>query len=216
MGVLSFLKTTFLPSAQEAADRRLAVFGTTSKIPAIITAGVAGAVIATPFLREAAISTVVKHPVTTLLGTAVVAGGGLKLVGPAFTTTKKATEVAVPIITGEKKITDKDFSDVAKTVGIIAGVGALGTAVGIIGSKVLGKEDKVETMKEAIVGSSVGFQPIIPDTQTITTGRKAYKRRTTTKTPSLRQSVRVNIINNPVTTGLRITNKRFINERILN
>lgn len=39
VSILQRLKNTFLPSAEEGARRRQKVFGTTSKIPAIITAG---------------------------------------------------------------------------------------------------------------------------------------------------------------------------------
>lgn len=214
MGILSTLKNVFLPDAQTAADRRQAVFGTTSKIPPIIAAGVAAAVVAVPVLRTAAIKTVIAHPVATVLGTAVVSGGGLKLVEPAFQATKKATEVAVPVLTGEDGISSKNIKEVAKTVGLIAGVGTLGVAAGIIGEKVLSSDKVTETEKALIASSDTGT--ILPATTTVSPSRASYRRRTAQKTPSVIQSVRINVINRPVTTGFRVTNKRYIKERIFN
>lgn len=59
-----------------------------------------------------------------------------------------------------------------------------------------------------------GEIPLTPETTTITTGKRAYKRRRAKKTPSVRQSVRVDIVNKPI--GMRITNKRYIRHELLN
>lgn len=60
-----------------------------------------------------------------------------------------------------------------------------------------------------------GEIPLTPEVTTITTGKKPYKRRRAKKVPSVRQSVRVNIFNRPVATGIRITNKRYISPELL-
>lgn len=57
--------------------------------------------------------------------------------------------------------------------------------------------------------------PILPETTTITTGKRPYKRRRAKKVPSVRQSVRINIMNKPIATGVRITNKRYISQELL-
>lgn len=71
-----------------------------------------------------------------------------------------------------------------------------------------------QIIKEKPVGITEEI-PIVPEVTTITTGRKPYKRRRAKITPSVRQSVRVNIINRPTATGLRITNKRYLNHRLV-
>jgi hypothetical protein len=45
MGVFGFLKKTFLPTKQEGMERRLSAFGTTSIVPVVATAIVAGAAV---------------------------------------------------------------------------------------------------------------------------------------------------------------------------
>jgi len=71
--------------------------------------------------------------------------------------------------------------------------------------------------KQLIPEKAVGVEeaPILPETTTITTGKKPYKRRRAKITPSVKQSVRINIISRPVATGLRILNKRYINQEVL-
>lgn len=61
-----------------------------------------------------------------------------------------------------------------------------------------------------------GETPLTPETTTISTGKKPYKRRRAKITPSVRQYVRVNVLSRPVATGLRIINKRYINQELLN
>jgi len=58
---------------------------------------------------------------------------------------KKGVETTADIIEGKKKLTSETVKDVAKTAGIITGVGALGVGAGLIAKKILKKkEDKVE------------------------------------------------------------------------
>lgn len=98
--------------------------------------------------------------------------------------------------------------------GLLAGAVVGGLAI-VKGSQILPDllPDK-QLIKEKPLGIE-GETPITPQTATITTGKKKYKRRKVKKSPSVRQSVRVNIINRPTNTGLRITNKRYLNKELL-
>ena len=173
-------------------------------------------------IGKKAVSVAVKHPLGTLFGAGLLATeGGRKFVkkipGKVFGAGEFTGEVLEKIEEGE----------VLPTTGeILVGAGLLGGA--IIGGTLLYEkltDDKKEEppidttpesldapgeqlIKEKPVG--VADAPMTQETQTITTGKKRYKRRRAIKTPSMRQSVRVNIINSP-----RHTNKTFINERLL-
>jgi len=68
-----------------------------------------------------------------------------------------------------------------------------------------------QLQKEQPLGDG-GSAPL-PETTIINAPKKRYKRRQKQKTPSVRQSVKININNRPV--GLKIENKRYLNELII-
>jgi len=71
----------------------------------------------------------------------------------------------------------------------------------------------VQALKESPVG--IGGDAPTPETIKLSSKKKRSKRRTAKKTPSITQSLRVNILNAPRVTGMRITNKRYLNQRLL-
>ena len=207
------------PVTTQMLETGLATVGYVGLLLGGTTAG--GAAIA-KVIGKKAVSVAVKHPLGTLFGAGLLATeGGRKFVkkipGKVFGAGEFTGEVLEKIEEGE----------VLPTTGeILVGAGLLGGA--IIGGTLLYEkltDDKKEEppidttpesldapgeqlIKEKPVG--VADAPMTQETQTITTGKKRYKRRRAIKTPSMRQSVRVNIINSP-----RHTNKTFINERLL-
>ena len=109
-----------------------------------------------------------------------------------------------------------------KKAGIVGGLAALGIGAVVVAPKVIEKvkewregRPEEQLVKEKPIGIE-GESVITPETTTITTGRKPYKRRKAKITPSVRQSVRVNIINKAIGTGMRITNKRYLSQELLN
>lgn len=103
--------------------------------------------------------------------------------------------------------------------GLIAGavVGGVAVAKGI--KKI--KEDplifRAPQGEQLITEKPLGIEgetPILPETTTISPTRKAYKRRRAKKTPSVRQSVRINIVNKSKATGIKIS-KRYLKQELL-
>jgi len=142
---------------------------------------------------------------------------------PVFLAEKAVTggEIIADVVEGDSKVSIKDA---LITGGLVAG-GVVAGAV--IVPKVIEKvksfgDDKViveekpilPTTKEKVIGEAQS--PILPETQSITPTKTTSKRRRAKKTPSVRQSVRINIINKPVGISSRITNKRFISQELLN
>lgn len=149
----------------------------------------------------------------------------------------KVPKEAVSLGTGIGKVIEKekvfgkeDIKKAVKTVGIVGGVAALGA---VVIPKVIEKvkdrgekpiitpeakavipEPEKQLIKEKPVGIE-GETPITPEVTTITTGKKPYKRRRATKQPSVRQYVKVNVINRATATGLRQTHK-YLNQELLN
>jgi len=118
-------------------------------------------------------SVIVKNPVKSVLGAGVVAGGGLALVPKVYETAKGATQIAVPVLLGDKPLTSGNVGDVAKTIGIVAGAGALAVGAGYVAKEILSKEEKAEvlggTAKMAIAEGASGVPitptpPITPET----------------------------------------------------
>lgn len=218
MGVLSWLGSTFLPSKEVSDIRRMETFGSTHSIYPILAAGVAAATVAIPPLRGLVSTTFIKHPVATLGGGLVASAGGLRLIKPAITTTREATKVAVPVLLGEKPLLPENVKSVAKTIGIIAGAGAIGAGAGIIAEKVMEarKEHITPTSetegleKEKALGKE--GQPIIAETTTITSGKR-HRRLKVKEKPSIRQNVQVMIQNRASASGLRI-NKKYLNKEV--
>lgn len=164
------------------------------------------------------ISAVAKRPVLAVVGAGVVASGAAPTI---IKTLFKAGKVTGEVITGEKALTAETIAEVGKGIGVLAGVGAVGAAVGIIGKKVLEKKAEVVVVPEGIpliqekaIGIP-GETPITPETAPITKKKRAYKPRRAIKTPSVRQTVKINILNKPSAIGMKITNKRYISQEIL-
>lgn len=165
------------------------------------------------------ISAVARKPVLAIVGAGVlVSGAGPTIVKTLF----KAGKVTGEVITGEKALTTETIAEVGKGLGVLAGVGAVGAVAGVIGKKVLEKRAEVSAVPEGVVGPVAekalgipGETPITPETAPITPKKRAYKPRRAIKTPSVRQSVKINIISRPVSTGIRIINKRYLKQEML-
>lgn len=102
------------------------------------------------------------------------------------------------IIEGEK--------DIGLGEALITG-GLVGAGV-VLGAGAIELVEKFRTPEDQLIeekGLGEAETPITPQTTTITTGRKPYKRRRATKTPLVRQSVRVEIINAP-----KLSNKTYL------
>lgn len=236
MGIKDKLKSIFLPTPEVAAQRRKDVFGTESKTVA------AGAILATAataltpigILKKGVItagkalgSAFVAKPLKTsavVIGTsAVVAGGGLKLIPPAFTAVKKSTETVVGIAQGEKPFTPSDLKDVGKVGGALLGVGIAGTALGAGAAYLLDKKEEVKDIPldtslsalptSAVTGAVVSspeetsITPITAETQVISPGRKTKKKQ---KVIQSIPSVKVNVLNQLKQTT-NVGNRKFIN-----
>lgn len=121
---------------------------------------------------------------------------------------------------GLEFVKEHPYMTAAALAAALAGAGYGAVMIGRILGKV--KKDKpveiIATPDQLISEKPIGIEgetPITPETTTITTGKKPYKRRRAKKTPSVRQYVRVNIMNRPVNTGMRISNKRYISPELL-
>ena len=108
------------------------------------------------------------------------------------------------------------ITEALKTGGLVGAGAVIGAGLVVGAEKVLEKAPTLTTAKEQFIPSKPigikGETAITPQTTTITTGKKPTRRRTAKKTPSVRQSVRVNISNKAI--GLKI-NKRYINQELL-
>jgi hypothetical protein len=116
---------------------------------------------------------------------------------------------------------------------VAAGAGAAGLVSGYLTRQELEKqtealERSAAAAEGAILGEGTGQvlekekvtatdegKAITPETTTITTGKKRYRRATIKEKPSVRQNVRVIVANRATSTGLRIRNERYLNQRIL-
>tara|TARA_Y100000310_G_scaffold232406_1_gene235242 strand:- start:377 stop:1270 length:894 start_codon:yes stop_codon:yes gene_type:complete len=178
------------------------------------------------------------------LGTASVLGTGLLIESKKARKFVKETAVNFPekvgglletggeigkVIEGEKEFLGEDVVDALKTGGVIAGASV---GAGLIIPKVVEwwkSRDKEGVApptldsppmqllpdKEGALGIE-GESPILPETTDITPPKRRYKPRTAKKTPSVRQSVRVNVIASPKSTGIKISNRKYINPCLLN
>ena len=149
---------------------------------------------------------------SVVVGTAVagvIAGGGLALLPKIYEGTKAGAEV----LTGEKELSAENISGVAKVVGIGLGVAGLGAVAGYVAGKFFGKDtETLELPKEKAIATDEA-KPITPETTTIQTGKRKRRKAKAVISPSVRQSVRVNVISN--NSAHRIT-KNYLRERILN
>lgn len=147
-------------------------------IAAATVGGVAGAVktaggvtavaskVATP-IAKAFLESPVKTTATAVITGGVVAGGGLSLIPKVFSTTKKATEVAVPILSGNEKITSENVGDVAKVVGAGLGITAVAVGTGLVAKEYLEKKENAVLSQTGAIVSTVGAG--LPETVSKTT-----------------------------------------------
>ena len=195
------------------------------------------------FAGKAAIKLVPKTLKGKILGgTAAVMGTGMLIESPKARKFAKETAIGLPekvgdimamggevgkVVEGEKEFVTDDIKKGLKTAGVLGGVVAAGTLVApkvVDWWKSRDKEGVVpptlSTEKETLIGEAPlgipGEVPILPETTEITPPKRRYKRRTATKTPPVRQSVRVNVIANPKATGIKISNRKYINPCLLN
>lgn len=109
-------------------------------------------------------------------------------------------------------------------ISAVIGGAVLGTGALAVGSIVSGIQTRkaikgigdIEISPAVGVAGGVVQSPILPETVTVSPTTTQPKRRRAIKKQPIRQSVRINIVNRPATTGLRITNKRYINNELLN
>lgn len=151
--------------------------------------------------------------------TAALLGGGYLLESPT------AREFAVETVTDLPKAMEKTFelgqelgrvmegeAELPEVSEGLKAAGLLGAGAVLATGLIVGGEEIIEKVKEFEPEKQIGIakeSPILPETVDIAKKRKPYKRRRATKTPSIRQSVRINIINDLV--GQKITNKRYLN-----
>lgn len=135
----------------------------------------------------------------TALG-GIISAGALPLI---LKTTYKTGKTAGQVITGEKELSAETIKDVGKGVGIALGLGAVGTAVGYVGKKVL--EGKEQLPQEAGGLEPIGaaplkqgglsaMSPITPETQEIIEGKPKQRRKTRYKARREEINQRVNVI----------------------
>lgn len=209
-------------AAEEEVKEQAKKFATGLAItaPAIALGAIPGAGVVAGRVAVAAAkpigTAIARKPVTAIVGAGVlVSGAAPTIVKTLFKTGKVTGEV----ITGEKPLTAETIAEVGKGVGAILGVAAVGTAAGLVGKKILEKKVSavpggVPILTEKPVGVA-GEVPLTPKTAPITKEKKPYKPRRAIKTPSVKQSVKINIISRPVATGMRIINKRYLKQEML-
>lgn len=211
-------KTT---AEQRAAEIKKFGIGLAATAPIIAIGAIPGAAVVAgrvaAVVGKKVLAAVIKKPVAAIVISGVAVSGALPTIAK---TLFKAGKVTGEVITGEKALTPETIAEVGKGVGALLGIGAIGTIAGVIGKKILTKKDKVP---EEIVGAlpvdkPIGLEgeaPITPETVSLVEKKRAYKPRRAKITPSVRQSVKINIISRPIATGMRITNKRYISQELL-
>lgn len=212
---------TFVPRTKEQmrADPVHRVLTKAAFIPAVAL------VAATGLISKGAKALIPKSAVAKVsaLGAGLIGYGILKESPKAQATVEKAIE-SFPdqpskaigfggeigkVIEKEKVFGSEKIMEGAKAAGVVGAVAAVGA---IVIPKVFGKDKpaqapsipEIDPEKQLVTEKPVGIQgevPITPETTTITTGKTPSKRRRATKTPSVRQYVRVNVINQAV--GMR-------------
>lgn len=180
------------------------------------------------FIGKSIIPTTLKGKIIT--ATALLFGGGALVKSPILRAKTKEVITEAPEFLAEAPVkivkaggifgeviedpsTLKEKAlDIVKGAGVVGAVAVGGLGVAKIIEKV--KEDKVIVeeipslfpVKEKELGKA-GEIPILPETQKITTGKKPYKRRRAKITPSVRQSIKINIINKP-------TSRSYLNQAL--
>lgn len=161
--------------------------------------------------------------VKTTAAAAVIAGGGLALVPKLYNVTKKATQTAVPVLTGEKPLTKESLPAIGDTVGSALGFGAAGVAIGagaaLAYDYFTGDEIGTPTPNDTLIPSTktdkpkTSDVPLTPSTQILgkPVGTSVSTRRKTAKKMP-QQTFRFNIIN---AANSRVGNRNYISHRAL-
>jgi len=169
-----------------------------------VASGTAAAVIRV--VAPAVVKAVVTSPVKTVLGGAIAtgiiaSGAGTEII----TSTYKAGKTTGEVLTGEIPLTSDTVKDVGKVVGVTLGLGAVGTAAGYVASEVLDKDEEIAplgtpaavspvTAASEIAPSGLSEMPLTPQTVSTTTKKRSRKGKAKLS-PSMKQSVIVNVGN---------------------
>lgn len=231
MGIFDFLKA--VPSLlREKAEEVTLIAGVKGRIPLAVKAAAAISLI--PGALASIIPATLKGKV--IAGTATILGTGILAKSPAareFVVAKIEKIPEVPkeiyqfgekvggVVEGESVFGKEDIIKGVKTAGIVGGIAAAGAVVIPYVKKKIEKRKAattpvlpVEPEKQIIPEKQKGIKgevPITPEVTTITTGKKPYKRRRAKIIPSVRQSVKINVIASPRAS----ISKRYINQPLL-
>lgn len=205
---------TTIKSVKETLPKALTTAGgvTVLGLAAITTAKGVSSKLATGQIGKAALTSIGTVSALSLAGS--------EKVTTAVGNLPKATAAAAG---GIAKAIDSGGQSLAGKTLLGIGAAVVGTGIGLgIGNLLSNKDQLVSEAKGLIdqpIGGNIGGEnAILPETTSISQNgvkKTSYKRRRAKKSPSVRQSVRVNIINKPVTTGIRIQNKKYISKRVL-
>lgn len=135
----------------------IATVSVAAAIPVAIAPAAAGRIAST--VGKTVVKTAVKKPALAIVGTGVIVSGAAPTI---VKTLFKAGKVGGEVITGEKALTSETIMDVAKGAGVVAGLGGLGLAVGVVGKKILEKKEAIPTLPKEI-GGLVAQQPVVTD-----------------------------------------------------
>ena len=205
--IVKFLKPSAIPlTAKELAAKPFGKVLETGVKITTLGLGVAAIPAALPIVAKA----IVAKPIIALgLGGLAITKGGRKLIGVAAEGIFVGAEkLGVAFEEAEKKGEEITIGEAWKTAGLLGAGLILGAGAPAIIEK--GKEIFAETFdvvdvppeKQLVKEKPIGIEgeaPLAPETATITTGKKPYKRRRKKIAPSVRQSVKINIINQPRT-----------------
>jgi len=205
----NIISSTNIKSVKETLPKALTTAGGLTVVgatAALVTKSTASKV-ASGQIVKAAIA-----PVTAITGLSL---AGSEKITEAVSKIPKATaaaagEIAEAIDTSGKSLVGSTLTGLGIAVG--------GTAVGLGINELIKNKDQIVAETKGLIDTPIGDQsgtgsPILPETTSITAKKRTYKRRRAKKTPSVRQSVKINIINKPTNTGIRIQNKKYISER---
>lgn len=166
-----------------------------------------------PVVAKAALA----KPVVALVGLGLVSTkGGRELIGYAAEGFVKGGEqLGLAYEKAAEKGEELTLGEGLKAAGLVGAGLVLGAGAPAIIEKTKEIFAGFETLeippeKQLVTEKPIGIEgevPITPETTTITTGKKPYKRRRAKITPSVRQYVRVNVISRSTSTGIRQSHK---------
>jgi hypothetical protein len=172
-------------------------------------------VVTLPFTVPVVVKAAIAKPVVALIGAGLVStAGGRELIGAAAEGLFIGGE-QLGLLAEELKEEGKELTigEGLKAAGLVGAGIAAAVGIPIVIEKVKEFKEKIPeipTFKEPaeimIKEKAIGVEgevPILPETTTITVGKKLYKRRRAKITQPVKQYVRVNIINRNTSTGIR-------------